>query len=171
MGNRQGPIPVYSFRGNSPTWTTTAPNVRSTPGPVVSNGKWLAIPSQGFSVLLDVETGEVVPDSYRGRSNIYLPENTTPIATMGRYDGNGAAVFLDYIYSVGISNIRVTDPMTGRLVKELGFKQTVPSGCQSDNRVLAKGISVLETIPGTTWVALSMECRDGNYVINLKLDV
>merc|ERR1712176_846484 len=70
MGNRQGPIPVYSFRGNSPTWTTTAPNVRSTPGPVVSNGKWLAIPSQGFSVLLDVETGEVVPGSYNSRSNL-----------------------------------------------------------------------------------------------------
>ena len=45
-------------------------------------------------------------------SNIYLPESTTPIATMGRYDGN-AAVFLDYIYSVGISNIRVTDPTRG----------------------------------------------------------
>ena len=90
--NRQGPIPVYSFRGNSPTWTTTAPNVRSTPGPVVSNGKWLAIPSQGFSVLLDVETGEVVPGSYNSRSNIYLPESTTPIATMGRYDGNAAVL-------------------------------------------------------------------------------
>ena len=120
---------MYSFRGQSPTWTTTAPNVRSTPGPVVSNGKWLAIPSQGFSVLLDVDSGEVVPGSYSGRSNIYLPENTTPIATMGRYDGNGAAVFLDYIFSVGISNIRVTDPTTGNLVKELGFKQAVPSGC------------------------------------------
>ena len=111
--NRQGPIPVYRFRGNSPTWTTTAPNVRSTPGPVVSNGKWLAIPSQGFSVLLDVETGEVVPGSYNARSNIYLPESTTPIATMGRYDGN-AAVFLDYIFSVGISNIRVVDPRESR---------------------------------------------------------
>ena len=89
---------------------------------------------------------------------------------MGRYDGN-AAVFLDYIFSVGISNIRVNDPLSGALIKELNFKQAVPSGCQSDNRVLAKGISVLETIPGTTWVALSMECRDGNYVFNLKLDV
>ena len=86
---------------------------------------------------------------------------------MGRYDGN-AAVFLDYIFSVGISNIRINNPMTGELVKELGFKQAVPSGCQSGT---ARGISVLETIPGTTWVALSMECRDGNYVINLKLDV
>ncbi len=59
---------------------------------VVGYGKWLALPSQGFSVLLDVETGEVVPGSYNSRSNIYLPENTTPITTMGRYDGNAAVI-------------------------------------------------------------------------------
>ena len=124
----------------------------------MSNGEQLAMPSSQYAVRFNLVNGGVFQDSYIAQSNIYLPEFATPIATM----------VIRYIYSIGISNIRVADLTTGELIKELNFKSAIPSDCENGR---ALGITELETTSSAAWVAVAMECASNNYVFNLKLDL